>query len=47
MADTAQSMIQDVMEAMKVYAPGVTVNAVGHAIPDASEVDHHPGAFTR
>ena len=25
--DTAQSMIQDVLESLKVYAPGVTVNA--------------------
>lgn len=31
MADTAQSMIQDVLEAMKVYAPGVSVNAADSA----------------
>jgi len=31
MADTAQSMIQDVLEAMKVYSPGVSVNAADSA----------------
>lgn len=31
MADTAGSMIQDTLEAMKVYAPGVAVNAADSA----------------
>lgn len=31
MADTAQSMIQDVLEAMKVYSPGVAVNSADSA----------------